>query len=60
MSRVVSVSRAELEERRDEILQRLDLTLDELRSRADAGALIGEEWEDWQALCDIEFLLGED
>lgn len=60
MSRVVSVSRAELEERRDEILRRLGLTLDKLRERADAGALIGEEWEAWQKLCDIEFLLGED
>ena len=60
MDRVVSVSRAELEDRRDEALRRLGLTLDELRERADTGGLIGEEWEAWQLICDVEFLLGDD
>lgn len=59
MSRVVSVSNDELAARRDEILRRLGLSLEELRSRADAGALTGDEWDAWQRLCDIEFLLGD-
>lgn len=60
MSRVVSVSRADLEARREELLSRLDVTVEELRRRADAGSLLGDEWEVWQRLCDIEFLLGDD
>ena len=59
MTRVVSVSRAELEAERKKILSRRGLTLDELRKQADVGALIAEEWDEWQRLCDIEFLLGD-
>jgi hypothetical protein len=60
MGRVVSVSRAELEGRRTEILKRLDLPLEELRDHARAGTLSGDEWGAWQELGDIAFLLGDD
>ena len=60
MSRVIPVSREQLETRRDVILRRLDLSLEELRTRAESGSLLGEEWEDWQTICDIAFLLGDD
>lgn len=57
--RAIEVSRAELEERRGEILRRVGMSLDDLRDRAEAGALVGEEWEAWQQLRDIAFLLGD-
>jgi hypothetical protein len=60
MSRVIPVGREELETRRDEILARVDMSLDAIRNRAAAGTLLGDEWEAWDDLCDIEFLLGDD
>jgi hypothetical protein len=60
MSRVVSVSSDELEARRVEILNRLGLSLDEFRDRAESSSLVGEEWDAWQALRDIGFLLGDE
>lgn len=59
MSRVIEVSPEALEARREAILGRVGVSLEELRRRADAGALVGEEWEAWQELCDISFLLGD-
>ena len=59
MSRVVEVSRRELEARRQVILDRLGTTYDELRERLEASALVGEEWDAWEELCDIDFLLGD-
>ncbi len=59
MSRVVSVSRDELEARRADLLGRLGVTYEELSERASASALVGDEWEAWLALRDIQFLLGD-
>ncbi len=59
MTRVVEVSREDLEDRRSTILQRLDASLEDLRDRADRGALVGEEWQAWQELRDIAFLLDD-
>lgn len=59
MSRVIEVSQEALEARREAILSRAGVSLEELRRRAAAGALVGEEWEVWQELCDIAFLLGD-
>jgi hypothetical protein len=60
VSRVASVSRKELEKRREEILAEFDTTFEQLRDRAEVGTLLGDEWEAWDALCDIGFLLGDD
>jgi hypothetical protein len=60
MSRVTEVSRSELEARRAAILDTLGLTMSQLYERAEAGALVAEEWEAWQTLRDILYLLGDD
>lgn len=60
MSRVVSVSRDELIERRRKILLELGVSYEEFRSLAERSALVGREWEAWQALVDIGFLLGDE
>jgi len=49
----------ELVERRCAILARLGVTLEEFTQRAESSALVGEEWETWEELEDIAFLLGE-
>jgi hypothetical protein len=59
MGKVVEVSRTELEARRDAILFRLGVSLDDLRGRAARSALVGDEWAAWEELCDIAFLLGD-
>lgn len=59
MSRVVEVSRTELEARRSAILSRLGVSLDALVERAAASALIGDEWDAWEEISDIAFLLGD-
>lgn len=60
MARVVEVKKDELLEQREEILRTLDVSYDELRARAEAGNLLGEEWEAWEELRSIAFLLGRD
>ena len=57
-TRVRELTPAELETRRDEILGRLDVTLEELTRRAETASLVGGEWEAWEELEDIAFLLG--
>jgi hypothetical protein len=59
MSRVVPVSRDELEERRAALLRTLDMSYDELAELAGRSALVGPEWEVWEAIQDIDFLLGD-
>ncbi|MEZ0341654.1 hypothetical protein ACAG25_16925 [Mycobacterium sp. pV006] len=49
----------ELRDRRNAILDKLGLTLDELRERAKNYALVGEEHDAWEQLESIAFLLGE-
>jgi len=58
-TRVRELSPAELEARRGEILRRLGVTLDELTRRAESSSLVGDEWEAWEELEDIAFLLGD-
>ena len=57
MGEVIEVSEAELRNERSDILARLGLTLEEARARADAGSLVGVEWELWARLEDIAYLL---
>ncbi len=60
MARVLDVSRGDLERRRAAILQRLGVSLEELRARARSSSLIAEEWKAWEELRDISYLLGDD
>jgi hypothetical protein len=59
MVRVVQADRQQLEARRAEILARYDVTLDEFAERAAAYALVGDEWDAWDELRGIAFLLND-
>ncbi|NKE56314.1 hypothetical protein FXN61_05525 [Lentzea sp. PSKA42] len=59
MTRVVDVTREQLLERRDAILKRHDTTLEALSAKAASFELAGDEWEAWDSLQEIAFLLGE-
>lgn len=52
------VSRDELLARRNEILEELRLTEDELEAKVEAGGLVGREWSAWSEIEDIDYLLG--
>ncbi|MGP3708941.1 hypothetical protein [Gordonia paraffinivorans] len=53
-------SRGDLLERRQQILDRLDTTYEDLQDRAEHYSLVGDERQAWEALQSIAFLLGED
>ncbi len=59
MVRVVNVQRQQLERRRAEILARHGVTLDEFAERASRYALVGNEWDAWEELRGIAFLLDD-
>ncbi len=60
MSVVRHMSRGDLERRREEILQDRQLTRAELQAKADASALIGDEWAAWAEITEIEYLLADE
>ncbi len=59
MTNIATLSDDELRARRDVILGKLGMTLEEVRDRARSYALVGEEHEAWEQLESIAFLLGE-
>ena len=59
MTNHATLSDTELRERRDAILRKLDVSLEDLRDRAKSYALVGEEHDAWEQLESIAFLLGE-
>ena len=59
MTRVVVAKREDLETRRAEILARYGVSLDEFIERAQRYALVGDEWDAWDELRSIAFLLGD-
>ncbi|WP_424189975.1 hypothetical protein ACOBQX_14375 [Actinokineospora sp. G85] len=59
MTTVVTVTREELEARRKQILIRRSVTLEQFANRAAQGQLVGDEWDDWNTLEEVTFLLGE-
>ncbi|WP_448720996.1 hypothetical protein [Microbacterium natoriense] len=59
MAPVIEVTRDELIARRDGILSRLGLTLDEYLRRAADSELSGDEWDVRDDLDSIAFLLNE-
>ncbi|MDQ3405942.1 MAG: hypothetical protein M3548_21545 [Actinomycetota bacterium] len=59
MTTVVTVTREKLETRRKQILTRRGVTLEQFTNRAAQGQLVGDEWDDWNTLEEISFLLSE-
>lgn len=59
MTKIATLSDDELRARRRAILEKLGISLEELRGRAQSYALAGEEHEAWEQLESIAFLLGE-
>jgi hypothetical protein len=59
MTKIAALSDDELRARRTAILEKLGMTMEELRDRAKSYALAGEEHEAWEQLESIAFLLGE-
>jgi hypothetical protein len=59
MTKIGTMSDAELRERRESILRKLNVSLEDLRGRATNYALMGDEHEAWEQLESIAFLLGE-
>lgn len=59
MTKMATLSDDELRARRQQILDKLGVTLEELRDRARGYALAGEEHEAWDQLESIAFLLGD-
>lgn len=60
MAPTIELTKAELEDRRREILSRLDMTLAEFADVVRTSTLSGEEWEARDQLEEVCFLLGED
>ena len=59
MARVVEMTSETLEGRRQEVLSSIDVDEQELRRRAEAGTLSEQEWDAWEELRNIAFLLGD-
>ena len=58
-TRTIEVTRDELLERRRRVLDSLGVTLQDLRDRARAGSLSGDEWDAVAELEEISFLLDD-
>lgn len=52
-----TASRDDLETRRDEILTRVGLTMDELVRRRGLGMMTADEWAAWEELDGIDYLI---
>lgn len=59
MTRVATLTDEQLRARREQLLVKLGVPLDELRNRAMHYALVGDEYDAWEQLESIAFLLGE-
>ena len=57
--KTIEMTREALVSRRGELLNALGVTLEELRERARAGALSGDEWDAVSELEEIRFLLDD-
>lgn len=60
MTRVTKVTEEDLLARREAILRRHRVSLDEFAERAKRYALTGDEWADWDELQGIAFLLQDE
>jgi hypothetical protein len=57
--RVLTLSRASLDERRSAILRALGTTADQLRRARELRGLTSEEWDALEELDEIDFLFGD-
>ena len=60
MASVIRLSRDELAHRRQQLLESVDITYEELRERALAYTLRSEEREAYEAIRSIDYLLGNE
>lgn len=60
MIKVLEVTRESLLEEREHIPARFETDLEEFTARARSFSLVGPEWEAWDRLRDIAFLLHDD
>ncbi|BDU04678.1 hypothetical protein [Nocardia cyriacigeorgica] len=58
MVQVKSYTVEQLKQQRDDILARVRMSLEQFREKASSYSLVGNEWNDWEDLQSIEFLLG--
>jgi hypothetical protein len=56
MPRVQELTIQELDDRRQAILDHVGLTYEELAQRAAARSLVGDEWNAWDEIRQIDFL----
>lgn len=56
MPEVQELTLSDLNARRQEILDRLGMTYDDIAAKAAARSLVGEEWAAWEELREIDFL----
>lgn len=54
----IKLTREQLIERRSSVVERLDISLSELRNRIAHGSLAGDEWYAAEDISEIDFLLG--
>ncbi len=59
MTKIATLSDSELRERRQALIAKLGVSIEELRDRAERYALVGDEHDAWEQLESIAFLLGE-
>ena len=57
MTRVHEVSRDDLVERRKKILDRLEVSFEELAAKAESYSLMADERTAWEEIKEIDFLL---
>lgn len=60
MSRVLETPRDALVARREDILRRLGVSYEDLRARAATYRLVGEEWDAWEEVTEIDYLLNDE
>jgi hypothetical protein len=53
-----TMTRDELESRRAAILRALGMSMDELAERRHSGSMSADEWEAWEELDGIDYLIG--
>lgn len=59
MTKIATLSDQELRTRRQMILDKLGISIEDLRRRANGYALVGDEHDAWEQIESIAFLLGE-
>jgi hypothetical protein len=56
MTRVQDVTLEDLNKRRQEILDRVGMSYEELAAKAATRSLVGDEWAAWEEVREVDFL----